>query len=893
MSATPTAPRTCSVEHAHHLRLSILRARWGRDGDDRPSRGLDGTKATKPSSFRDFYGDGGRALASMPGVVVQDDADLIASILTEPFDAVVAIDFPELVNALYQVGTDVPVIFESHAGYLSEARRFYEAVNHPVVRGVLVPAELNRRRILEMTRTSKPVSVVPNVIDPERFAKQPNAVVQEEWGTLADAKVIVWVGRLEEAKNPLEAIAIAAIVAAADPDVKLLMVGDSPHHDARTEEVLTAGAAALDGRFELRRSVPFEHMPLLYSLAATTGGCLLSTSLAESSPMTFLEAMACECPIVSSHVEGIESLVSDGSRGWLYQLGDVLDGVRAVEAAIDPPTPDLRQSVIDGSLAYVRAEHGPGPSARIYTRELEELISSDTHAARPLRVVAVITTTNDEDVVSPAIERLVEDGVEVHLIDHGSSDDTIDEASRWFGRGLIGMESHPIAPGGGIGEIVPEALLGRSQEIWRTAGADWCMHRSVAEISYGPWPAQSLLEAIKYADWLGYTAIQSRVLTFRPIDDSFRKGSDPATHFSFWEDEQPDMLCWQRGVPPDQHIVFPVRFVTCRYPIRNLRQAPEGQAWEPSGLHRFSLEEVRLENALSNNVRGAGRGNGKVHAALKETMETEDEVVSRALELVSRRRASNSPMSRRKVSAFRSRRTRFPGPKARGRHHRLEHRRRIAGRDTGGRGTGRRKSAWPADRKENASWYRSSWLHATPYASMSRASSAASETIVTRKFWPRPREEGSAAGLDTRPRRSSANDADQHRVRVRAWSTGRPVLRRGLLSRHAEDIRGRVLEVQDDSYATHFGAGRLDSIDIVDYTDENAAATLIADLNQPGSLPAERFDCVVFTQTLPVLSDPETAIANIHRSLREGGVVLATFPASRRPPSTPMISSGG
>ena len=97
------------------------------------------------------------------------------------------------------------------------------------------------------------------------------------------------------------------------------------------------------------------------------------------------------------------------------------------------------------------------------------------------------------------------------------------------------------------------------------------MHRSVAEISYGPWPSMSLLEAIKYADWLGYTAIQSRVLTFRPVDDSFRKGADPATHFSFWEDEQPDILCFSAAYPQSTHRL-PVRFITCSYPIRNLGQ---------------------------------------------------------------------------------------------------------------------------------------------------------------------------------------------------------------------------------------------------------------------------------------------------------------------------------
>jgi SAM-dependent methyltransferase len=153
------------------------------------------------------------------------------------------------------------------------------------------------------------------------------------------------------------------------------------------------------------------------------------------------------------------------------------------------------------------------------------------------------------------------------------------------------------------------------------------------------------------------------------------------------------------------------------------------------------------------------------------------------------------------------------------------------------------------------------------------------ETVVTRKFWPRPREEGSGATsgiIDFGDLRRTTPISLEF-----GFERGQPIDRyyiEDFLARHAEDIRGRVLEVQDDSYATHFGRGRQDSVDILDYTDSNAAATLIGDLNQPGSLPVDTFDCVVFTQVLMHVTDPETAIRNIHHSLRENGVVLATFP---------------
>ena len=52
------------------------------------------------------------------------------------------------------------------------------------------------------------------------------------------------------------------------------------------------------------------------------------------------------------------------------------------------------------------------------------------------------------------------------------------------------------------------------------------------------------------------------------------------------------------------------------------------------------------------------------------------------------------------------------------------------------------------------------------------------------------------------------------------FSRGTPVDRvyiDAFLARHAADIRGRVLEVQNAAYATRFGAGRVERADVVDY----------------------------------------------------------------------------
>jgi len=97
------------------------------------------------------------------------------------------------------------------------------------------------------------------------------------------------------------------------------------------------------------------------------------------------------------------------------------------------------------------------------------------------------------------------------------------------------------------------------------------------------------------------------------------------------------------------------------------------------------------------------------------------------------------------------------------------------------------------------------------------------------------------------------------------------------LSEHASDIRGRVLEVGDDSYARRFGVG-VERCDVLHAVAGNPKATIVADLARGGDrLPAAAFDCVILTQVLHVIGDPRAAVRTVHHALRPGGVVLATL----------------
>lgn len=116
--------------------------------------------------------------------------------------------------------------------------------------------------------------------------------------------------------------------------------------------------------------------------------------------------------------------------------------------------------------------------------------------------------------------------------------------------------------------------------------------------------------------------------------------------------------------------------------------------------------------------------------------------------------------------------------------------------------------------------------------------------------------------------------------RFYGFDRGLPVDRHyieAFLTRHAGDVRGRVLEVGGDAYTRRFGGGAVCTSDILDVNEANPRATLVADIAADG-LPAAAFDCIVITQTLQFVYDVHAAIGNLASMLARGGVLLATVP---------------
>jgi SAM-dependent methyltransferase len=102
------------------------------------------------------------------------------------------------------------------------------------------------------------------------------------------------------------------------------------------------------------------------------------------------------------------------------------------------------------------------------------------------------------------------------------------------------------------------------------------------------------------------------------------------------------------------------------------------------------------------------------------------------------------------------------------------------------------------------------------------------------------------------------------------------------LAQHARDVRGRVLEIDTNSYTRQFGGDRVTRSDVLHISEWKPGVTMVGDLTTADHIPSDLFDCVLVTQTLQLIYDFRAALRTIHRILKPEGVALLTVPGIKK-----------
>lgn len=95
------------------------------------------------------------------------------------------------------------------------------------------------------------------------------------------------------------------------------------------------------------------------------------------------------------------------------------------------------------------------------------------------------------------------------------------------------------------------------------------------------------------------------------------------------------------------------------------------------------------------------------------------------------------------------------------------------------------------------------------------------------------------------------------------------------LAKNAKSITGCTLEIADYTYSKKYGTD-IKKYELLDTSDDNKKATIIGDLTDVSTLPENKIDCFICTQTLNFIYDFKSAIYGGWHVLKRNGAMLTT-----------------
>jgi L-malate glycosyltransferase len=177
--------------------------------------------------------------------------------------------------------------------------------------------------------SARRIEVLENGIELDRYGPPPDrGALRRRLGLEVDRRYIVTVARFHPVKDHATLLRGFGQMAAARPDVDLLLGGDGP---LRGELATLSRTLGIEGR--VRFLGVRSDVPELLSAADV----FALTSVSEAASLTVLEAMASRLPVVVTAVGGNPEMVRDGVDGMLVPRGDAAGVARAFLRLLDDP----------------------------------------------------------------------------------------------------------------------------------------------------------------------------------------------------------------------------------------------------------------------------------------------------------------------------------------------------------------------------------------------------------------------------------------------------------------------------------------------------------------------------------------------------------------------------
>jgi glycosyltransferase involved in cell wall biosynthesis len=216
-----------------------------------------------------------------------------------------------------------------------------------------------------------------------------------------------------------------------------------------------------------------------------------------------------------------------------------------------------------------------------------------------VRIIALLAVHNERRFIGGCIEHLYRHGIETYVVDNCSTDETVAIATRFEGRGLVGVESFPRD-----GAYEWGALLTRKEQLASELDADWFIHLDADERRLPPPGRGSLAEELERVDREGANAVNFMEFTFvptreKPDHDHPNFEQTLRTYYPFLPVPTHRLTAWKAGSPVElawsggHRVRFPgLRMWPEAFPMRHYLFLSLGHAVEKYVERSYAQHEV-------------------------------------------------------------------------------------------------------------------------------------------------------------------------------------------------------------------------------------------------------------------------------------------------------------
>ena len=160
----------------------------------------------------------------------------------------------------------------------------------------------------------KNVNIAPVGIDldnlNDKFENTSIETLKQKYGYCCNDKVILFIGRLEEEKRPVELVRYFYKIYKNDPNYRLLIVGKGVLKTQMKQEIVSNDLSNVVNYFE---QIPNEFIWELYRIC----DCFINLNMQEIFGMVILEAMFYKVKVIAWHAPGPDYIIDDGVTGFL------------------------------------------------------------------------------------------------------------------------------------------------------------------------------------------------------------------------------------------------------------------------------------------------------------------------------------------------------------------------------------------------------------------------------------------------------------------------------------------------------------------------------------------------------------------------------------------------